>query len=296
MMGTDELATFLMIVEKGSFSAAAEQLGQTVSAVSRSLSRLEERLQVRLLTRTTRRLDLTEEGRWLLPRARSIVEDLQQTEQELTSSFTKPCGLIRVNASTPVLTCIIAPLAARFRKRYPDIRLELASDEQIIDLIEEQADMAIRVGELTSSTLNARRLAESRMQVVAAPAYIQAAGCPQTAEALQNHVLIGFSEPASLNLWPLKQGQLEGVAIRPDIACSNGAMVRELALEGAGIACASDFYVRADIESGRLVSVLQSEHLGWRKDIWAVFYKKGSLPARVQVFLDFLVAEINRVL
>ena len=292
-MNIDGLMTFLAIVDKGSFSAAAEHLGQTASAVSRSLSRLEEQLQVRLLTRTTRRLDLTDEGRWLLERARTIVQELERTEQELTNRFASPCGLVRVNASTPVLTCLVAPLVAGFRKQYPDIRLELVSDEQVIDLIEEQADIAIRVGALASSTLNARRLADSRMLVVASPEYLKRAGCPQNAVELFDYDLLGFSEPASLNLWPLRVGDVEGFVSQPVIHCSNGGVVRALARTGAGIACLSDFFVREDIRQGRLEQILVDDHLGWRKDIWAVFYKKGTLPTRIQVFVDYLSEQLN---
>lgn len=155
MINVNAMVNFLAIIDRGSFSAAAEVLGQTPSAVSRSLSRLEEQLNVRLLNRTTRRLDLTEEGRWLEQRARNILQDLESTQQELTNSFSHPSGLLRVNASTPVFTKLIAPVIPEFIKQYPDIRFEFISNEDVIDLIEQQADMAIRIGELADSTLNA---------------------------------------------------------------------------------------------------------------------------------------------
>ena len=293
MINVNAMVNFLAIIDQGSFSAAAEVLGQTPSGVSRSLSRLEEQLNVRLLNRTTRRLDLTEEGRWLEQRARSILLELENTQQELTNSFSHPSGLLRVNASTPVFTRLITPIIPEFIKRYPDIRFEFISNEDVIDLIEQQADVAIRVGELADSTLNARRLAKSRMQIVAAPDYLHKNGIPDTPEKLKDHRTIGFKQPVSLNLWPLLFKGKEGYPVDPSIACSSGEVLRTLALSGAGIASLSDFFILDDIETGTLLPVLEEHHCGWHKDIWAVFYKKNILPARTQVFVDFLADKLT---
>lgn len=293
MINVDAMVNFLAIIDHGSFSAAAEILGQTPSGVSRSLSRLEEQLNVRLLNRTTRRLDLTEEGRWLEQRARSILQDLENTQQELTGSFSHPSGLLRVNASTPVFTKLIAPVIPEFIKQYPDIRFEFISNEDVIDLIEQQADVAIRVGELADSTLNARRLTRSRMQIVASPEYLQTAGIPATPDDLKNHRILGFKQPASLNLWPLSFNGREGFPVEPVMACSSGDVLRKLALSGSGVASLSDFFIQDDIEAGSLLPVLEEYHCGWHKDIWAVFYKKNALPARTQVFVDYLAKQLS---
>lgn len=287
------MVNFLAIIDRGSFSGAAEQLGQTPSGVSRSLSRLEEQLNVRLLNRTTRRMDLTEEGRWLEQRARSILQDLENTQQELTNSFSLPSGLLRVNASTPIFTKLIASMLPGFIKQYPDIRFEFISNENVIDLIEQQADVAIRVGELADSTLNARRLATSQMQIVASPDYLQTAGVPETPEELKNHRILGFKQPISLNLWSLAFNGKEGYSVEPTIACSSGEVIRKLAISGSGIASLSDFFIQDDIKAGNLVPILEKHHCGWHKDIWAVFYKKNALPARVQVFVDYLEKQFS---
>ena len=292
MIDTESLVVFTTIVEKGSFSGAAEVLRQTPSGISRALSRLEKQLNVRLLTRTTRRLNLTDEGRWFLERSQSILKDLNDTEAELSNSVSSPRGTIRVNSSTPVFESLIAPLMPDFMATYPHIHFEFVCNEGVIDLIEQKADIAIRVGELSDSTLNARRLAESRMYLVASPEYLEKSGCPLQPQDLSGHQLLGFTAPSSLNVWPLAVNGSEGMAIDPVIQCSNGAVLRKLVLEGAGIACLSDFFIKDDIDNGKLSRILTEYHLGWHKDIWAVFYKKGQLPARMQLFVDYLSQQI----
>lgn len=200
MLSVDALIGFIAVIDTGSFSAAADRLGQTPSGVSRTISRLESQLGMTLIKRTTRRLDLTEEGEWLLARARKILSDLQDTEDQLAARLSQPSGLVRVNAATPVLDHLIAPLAADFLDAYPLVRLALMSGETVIDLIEERADLAIRIGPLADSTLNARRLGTSRLRLLASPAYLAGHGTPDTADQLASHRLLGFTAPASLNI------------------------------------------------------------------------------------------------
>ena len=187
MLDVDTLIAFAAVIDTGSFSAAAERLGQTPSGVSRSISRLEAQLGMRLITRTTRRLDLTEEGEWLLARARKVLSDLQDTEEQLAARLSQPSGLVRVNAATPVLDHLIAPLAADFLNAHPLVRLELTSGETVIDLIEERADLAIRIGTLADSTLNARRLGTSRLRLLASPGYLARHGAPDNIDQLARH-------------------------------------------------------------------------------------------------------------
>ena len=293
MVSVEALQAFLAVVDCKSFSAAAESLEQTPSSISRSVSRLENHLGVRLLNRTTRKLDLTDEGRWLVERGRGILQSLKDTEAELTNSFAHPSGLLRINSSTPVFTQLITPLIAGFLNQYPAIRLEFISDESVVDLLDKQANIAIRVGELSDSTLNARRLAGSRMMIVASPDYLQRSGIPSHPSDLISHTLLGFKQPSSLNLWPLMDYDREGVVVEPVVRCSNGEVIRSLTLAGAGIACLSDFFVQEDVHAGRLEPLLTEYHSGWRKDIWAVFYKSGFLPARMQVFVDYLHTHIE---
>jgi DNA-binding transcriptional LysR family regulator len=290
MLDIDALQAFVAVIDSGSFSAAAQQLGQTPSGVSRSMSRLEAQLGMTLMHRTTRRQDLTEEGAWLLARARKVLAELEVTEAEVLARRSAPSGLVRVNAATPALDHLLAPLAAEFLELYPLIKLELTSGETVVDLIEERADLAIRIGQLADSTLNARRLGNSRLRMLAAPAYLARHGVPGSAAQLAQHRLLGFTAPSSLNIWPLER---EGMAIEPAIAASSGETVRHLALAGAGIACLADFLTRADVRAGRLLSVLDEETLPWSQPVWAVFYKQGALAPRVKALVDFLATRLG---
>jgi DNA-binding transcriptional LysR family regulator len=293
MLDVDALITFVAVMDTGSFSAAARRLDKTPSGVSRSISRLEAQLNMSVITRTTRRLDRTEEGEWLLARARNVLSDLQDMEEHLARRRLAPSGLVRLNAATPVLDHMVAPLMAEFMDAYPLIRLELVSGETVVDLIEERADLAIRIGPLADSTLNARRLGNSRLRLLASPDYLARHGSPDSVASLAGHRLLGFTSPASLNIWPLPQETGDGLTVQPAIAASSGETLRHLALAGAGIACLADFLTRSDTASGRLAPVLQSELLPWTQAVWAVFYKQEALAPRVAVLLDFLAERLT---
>ncbi|UOD30271.1 LysR family transcriptional regulator [Massilia violaceinigra] len=297
MIDVDALRAFAAVIDTGSFSAAAERLGQTPSGISRAIARLESQLGITLMHRTTRRQDLTEEGDWLLGRARKILAELEETEAQVAARRSQPSGLVRVNAATPALDHLVAPLVPAFLDAYPLIRLELASGETLVDLIEERADVAIRIGQLADSSLNARRLGSSALRLLAAPSYLARHGTPATVRELAAHRLLGFTAPASLNTWPLTDEAVgpdsEGVAVTPAVLASSGETLRHLVLAGAGIACLADFLTRADVEAGRLVPVLDSLTLPWSQPVWAVFYKQGALAPRVAALVDFLAERLG---
>ena len=292
MISTETLRVFVSIIDQGSFTHAAEQLGLTPSGISRTLSRLETQLGVSLITRTTRRLQLTAEGEWFLARARDVLAQLTDVEQSLRARSAEPSGVVRVNAATPVLNHLIAPHMAGFMARYPRVRLELFGEESIIDLIEQRADVALRVGDLADSSLNARRLGSSPLRIVASPDYVQRHTRPASAQELETHTLLGFTSPAGLNLWPLNRPEPSGMRITPTLAASNGETLRHLALSGAGIACLAGFLVDRDIREGRLVPLLADQTRGEAQTLWAVFYKQGQLAPRVKCFLDYLTENL----
>ncbi|RSZ57937.1 LysR family transcriptional regulator [Massilia atriviolacea] len=296
MIDVDALSAFAAVIDTGSFSAAAERLGQTPSGISRAIARLESQLGMTLMHRTTRRQDLTEEGDWLLGRARKILAELEETEAQVAARRSRPSGLVRVNAATPALDHLVAPLVPAFLDAYPLIRLELASGETLVDLIEERADVAIRIGQLADSSLNARRLGSSALRLLAAPSYLARHGAPATVQALGAHRLLGFTAPATLNTWPLADAAGEGVTVTPAVAASSGETLRHLGLAGAGIACLADFLTRADVAAGRLVPVLEAHTLPWSQPVWAVFYKQGALAPRVAALVDFLAERLGATL
>lgn len=197
------MQAFLAVIDSGSISAAAEQLGQTPSGVSRALGRLEDKLGTTLLTRTTRRLHLTAEGEAYLRHARAIIDAVESAEEQMAARRERPAGRLRVDAAMPFVLHVIAPLVAGYRARYPDVQLELNSSERYIDLLERRTDLAIRIGPLADSTLHARPLGRCRLQVLASPGYLAAHGEPASVAALGQHTLLSFNEPESLNRWPL---------------------------------------------------------------------------------------------
>lgn len=289
----DELQTFIAVVDTGAISRAAEHRELTVSATSRSLARLEEKLQTTLLRRTTRRLELTEEGAEFLERARALVGAAEEAEEQMIARRQVPAGRLRVDAATPFMLHVIVPRVAGFRARYPQVELELDSNEGIVDLIEKRTDVALRIGALKDSSLHARPLGASRLRVLASPAYLRRHGTPAAVEELADHVLLGFNRPETLNTWPLHDASGAPLRVRPDLASSNGETLRQLALAGEGLVCLSDFMTGEDRRAGRLVPVLPDQTQDQRQPINAVYYRNTALASRINCFIDYLVESLG---
>jgi DNA-binding transcriptional LysR family regulator len=290
----DELQAFIAVVDSGSITAAAERLEQTVSAVSRTLGRLEDKLQTTLLQRTTRRIELTEEGSAFLQHARSIIESVELAEEHMSSRRQQPAGRLRVDTATPFMLHVVVPLIGGFRKRYPQVELELNSNEGIIDLIERRTDIAIRIGKLKDSTLHARALGSSRIRVLASPAYLEEHGKPRRVDDLLRHTLLGFNQPESLNDWPLRDRHGDQLHIVPSISSSSGETLLQLAVAGEGIACLSDFLTAEDRREGRLIPLFARETLDIRQPINAVYYRNTALSSRITCFLDYLAESLSQ--
>ncbi|MBB2917486.1 LysR family transcriptional regulator [Cupriavidus alkaliphilus] len=289
----DELLAFATVVDSGSITAAAQQLDLTVSATSRTLARLEEKLKTTLLRRTTRRLELTEEGQAFLHDARAIIDSVESAEEQMLARREKPSGRLRVDAASPFMLHVIVPLVHGYRERFPQVELELNSNEGIIDLLERRTDVAIRIGRLKDSTLHSRLIGNSRVRMLASPAYLEAHGQPRKAQDLGKHALLGFNQPESLNVWPILGADGEPYRIEPAVWSSSGETLRQLALEGAGIVCLSDFMTAHDREAGRLVQVLARQTQDVRQPIHAVYYRNTAISARIASFVDYLVEAIG---
>ncbi|MDF3832282.1 LysR family transcriptional regulator [Cupriavidus basilensis] len=289
----DELQAFATVVDTGSITAAAEQLDLTVSATSRTLARLEEKLKTTLLRRTTRRLALTEEGQAFLQNARAIIDSVEGAEEQMLARREKPSGRLRVDAASPFMLHVIVPLVHGYRERFPQVELELNSNEGIIDLLERRTDVAIRIGRLKDSTLHSRLIGNSRLRILASPAYLDAHGQPRKVEDLGKHALLGFNQPESLNVWPILDADGEPYRIAPAVWSSSGETLRQLALDGAGIVCLSDFMTAQDRESGRLVQILARHTQDVRQPIQAVYYRNTAISSRIASFLDYLIEALG---
>jgi DNA-binding transcriptional LysR family regulator len=285
---SEEIAIFIAVVESGSFSRAAEQLGQANSAVSRAVKKLESKLGVSLLNRTTRQLSLTEEGERYFRRMQGVLQEMAAAENELMETRHTPRGLLRIDAATPVILHYLMPLIKPFRERYPEITLSLVSSETFINLIERKVDVAIRVGTLTDSSLRARPLFASYRKIIASPDYIERFGTPETVDDLKQHLCLGFTEPASLNTWPLAccDGQLHEVT--SGISSNSGETLKQLCLSGNGIACLSDYMVDKEIARGEFVELLADKRLPVEMPFSAVYYSDRAVSTRIRAFIDFL--------
>jgi DNA-binding transcriptional LysR family regulator len=290
-----DMEVFVRVVELGGFSAAARALRMTPSAVSKLIARLEARLGTRLFNRSTRRLQLTPEGTAFHERAVRVLTDIEAAEREVAAGAV-PRGLLRVNSSVPIGMHYLLPVIPAFLAQYPEIRLDLTLTDTVVDLLEQRADVAVRAGPLRDSRLVARKLGESRVHVVASPAYLARNGPLRTPADLIHHNVMAFNFDRQVQGWPFLDGA-GGVTHYSQIGnmlVSNGEIMRQLAVEGLGLARHSRYHVDADLRAGRLVTVLEDYNPGDLEPVHAVYVGQGGhLPARVRAFLDFLVANIH---
>lgn len=288
---SDDLQILLAVIDSGGFSAAAEALDIQVARVSRAVSKIEKQLAVTILNRTTRRVELTDEGRQFVDSVRIGLLQIQHAEEDLVARGELPAGKLRVDAASPFVLHQLVPLIHSFNKAFPDIQLEITSNEGVVDLLEKRTDVAIRIGKLSDSTLYARPLGKSLLYIVASPEYLAKRGLPKQRSELTSHQLIGFTGAKVLNRWPLAGSDY----ITPSLTASNGETVRQLALSGNGIACLSGFMVKNDIAAGRLIPLLEQGKLinTEREQINAVFYKSSSVAKRISAFIDFIQPKLS---
>jgi DNA-binding transcriptional LysR family regulator len=287
-MDLNDIVVFTKVVETKSFTGAAEQLGLPKSTVSRKLAQLEERLGVRLVQRTTRKLALTDIGQAYYERCARIVADVAAAEQLVTDMQATPRGRVRVTAPIDISTRYLGGIVAGFVAGNPDVTVELEASDRIVDLIEEGFDVAVRFGALPESTLIARKLCKIESLLVATPAYLARRGTPATVEDLDDHDRVLFTPNARVQSWTIALGDATYEFGRPArFASNNVGAVRGAVLAGAGISVLAEFMVADDIAAGRLVSVLPE----WRNgptDAHAVYPARQNLPPRMSLFLDHL--------
>ncbi|MCU6351108.1 DNA-binding transcriptional regulator YafC [Morganella morganii] len=292
---SEEARIFIEVVEHKSFTKAADKLNLANSAVSRTVKKLEDKLGVNLLNRTTRQIDLTAEGEIYFQRMKGILQEMQAAENELLGSQNSPKGVLRIDAATPVVLHLLIPFISVFRRQYPDIILSLVSSETFVNLIERKVDIAIRAGQLTDSSLRARPLFNSYRKVVASPRYIETAGKPVSVADLHHHTCLTFTEPVSLNTWPLNTEGGQLITVTDGISSNSGETLRQLCVSGEGIACLSDFMVNKGIESGELTELLSDELQPVPMPFHAVYYSDRVVSRRIRVFIDSLTHYLAQI-
>ena len=289
-----EMEVFVRVVEEGGFTAAARALSMTPSAVSKLVARLEARLGSRLVNRSTRKLRLTAEGLTFHERSLRVLADLDEAERAV-SACAVPKGRLRVNANVPFGLHHLLPLVPRFTAENPQVQVDVTLTDQVIDLLDEQAELAIRVGPLRPSQLVARKLGDSRMVLVASPDYLARRGTPAHPDALDDHDLVTFNFSRHRDEWPfLVDGERTWRSAHGRVLVGDGESAARLALAGQGIARLSMFHIAKDIAARRLVPVLEAFNPGDAETISAVYVgHAGPLPARVRAFIDFVAAEVD---
>ncbi len=288
MESASDMRVFARVMERGSFAAAAEDLGLTPSAVSKVVSRLEDRLGVRLIERTTRRLALTPEGETFLDRTRRILADIEEAEAEVGQVRGAPRGKLRVNSGTGFGLHQLAPALADFLALYPEIDVELIITDRLVDMIEERHDIAVRSGHIPEGPLEKRKIAELDRVICASPDYLKRRGVPKKPADLKDHDCITVIGPG-LNRWPFRTASgVEYVEVEPRLATDDAEAAMRLAVAGAGIIRPSDVIISGALQRGELVPLLTDIHHVEPLPLVAVYPVGRHRLPRVAVFLKFI--------
>jgi DNA-binding transcriptional LysR family regulator len=289
-----DLRTFVRVIERGGFAAASKDLGLTPSAVSKLITRLEDRLGVRLLHRTTRRLALTPEGEIYHLRARDVLAALDDAEAEVSRAGQRPRGRLRVSCVTAFALHQLAPALPDFFARCPEVELELAVTDRVVDLLAQNADVGVRTGSIGDASLVARKIAEITRALYASPGYLARRGVPRSPDQLREHDCIVLSHIPSSHRWPFHAGsKVEVVDITSRVVVDSGEAALRLAIAGGGITRLADLIVAEAVREGRLEPVLTESHLAEPVPLSAVYPQGRHRMPKVRAFLDFLVERFS---
>lgn len=288
------ISAFAAVVEHGSFVRAAERLAISTSTLSRQIAELEQHLGVRLLNRTTRRLSLTESGQAFYERAVQVLADLEEAEALASSSAAAPRGRLRLTCSHALGVQRLAPAIAAFAGQYPEVGFDVSVSDRIVDLVEEGFDLAVRVGQVGSEQLVARRLGTMRLLVCASPAYLQAHGTPQVPADLAGHRVMTYAYAPTPRVWRLgdRHGNHEEVRVSGPLHSNSGDLAIAAAIAGLGLVFEPDFMLQPALDAGRLRRVLPE----WESapgEIWAVYPSRRHLSAKVRLFVDHLARQFG---
>jgi DNA-binding transcriptional LysR family regulator len=289
-----EMAAFVRVVDAKGFSAAAPALGLTPSAVSKLVTRLEARLGVRLLQRTTRALHLTQEGEAFYESARRIVDEIETLESRIVDGRGTPQGLLRVTTSLAFANHQLTPILAEFLARYPAIQFALLPTDRLVDMVEEGIDVAIRIGRLADTSFMARRIGEDKRVICASPDYLARHGTPRRPQDLLRHQCILSRERAYLNRWSFRiEDEIREIEVGGRLAVDEGDTQLQLALQGIGIVRLTRLTVAQAVRAGRLVSLLPDFSAEQPLPINAVYPHRRHLAPKVPAFVDFLIEKFT---
>lgn len=284
----DALHLFATVAELESFTKAADRMAMTPGAASKQVAALEERLQVRLLERTTRSVRLTDAGKALLDRIRPWLSEYDAIEQGISCVSHAPAGRLRVSAPTDFGVQMLVEPISEFMKQWPQVEIHLELSDRMVDLVDEGFDVAVRIGHLTDSSLIAKRLAPSCMAVVASPDYISAAGLPSHPRDLGQHTCIIDRNKPTPYQWAFRQGaDQQVIKVNGSLSLNGARAAVRAACSGMGIACSPDWAAREAVAEGRVQRLLEAWEPDHR-DLWAVFPSNRYLAQRVRLFVDFL--------
>jgi DNA-binding transcriptional LysR family regulator len=291
------LGVLAAVVRTGNFAVAGRSLNMSQSGVSRAIARLETRLGIRLLERTTRTVTLSEEGRRLYEQIVPLLAGLEEAAASVATSKDAVRGTLRVNMDPFISQLLLGPQLSRFLKLFPELKLELITRDRLGDLVAEGFDLAIRFGEPRPSTLVARKLLDTRVVTVASPAYLKKAGHPDHPSRLEegNHRLIDFRDPETGRAyeWIFRQGRKEiGITSNAQLVLSDVATIHAVCLAGYGIAQLLELGIESMIESGRL-EVIFPDWLDERFPLYALHPSRNHLPPKTRAFLDFVMATVK---
>jgi DNA-binding transcriptional LysR family regulator len=289
-----EMAIFQRVTERGSFAGAADDVGLSPSAVAKLVTRLETRLGVRLINRTTRRLSLTTEGEIYLERAREILAAIETAEAEISSARLSPRGHLRVHAFPFIAVRHLAPVLPDFLIRYPQITFDFMVTNRVVDIIGENVDISLRMGALNDSALIARKIVSLPRIVCASPSYLARHGRPTKPADLADHACLNLSRNPGSATWPFRvDGKLVQVEVNGPVSADSTAMLLGLAVQGAGILRLSEHVVAEAIQKGELEPLLQKVQDPEQYPLWALLPPGRNQAPKVKAFLDFLVDRLG---
>lgn len=288
MANWEGVSEFVAVAERESFTGAAQKLATSVAQVSRKVATLEERLAVKLLNRTTRKVSLTEAGQLYFQQCKLLVEGLEVAELAVTQMQSTPKGLLKVTAPVTYGERQLAPILHQFLKLHPQVELELMLTNQKLDLIDSGVDIAIRLGRLENSSMIAKKLSQRQLYVCASPEYIERNGEPHTLSELSNHqCLVGGFEH-----WRFKENrQPRSVRVHGRIKCNSGLALLDAAKQSVGLVQLPEYYVSEDLESGNLVEVL-ADYRDDKEGIWALYPQNRNLSSKVRLLVDYLSEQL----